>query len=170
MRNRFQAWSVFYVAVAVGSLAACAAPAPQPSRPGAPTGADQNVGPGDPVAASVALAAEKAHEREAKTAAKASEKKVAAGTITIDCAVKLPDDPTDNPELCRSFQMEVVDETGAETTRFRFGPDARYRFTAKVGKKYRIRPVIGKNWAFSIEPDRDLTVGERARVQLRQKE
>jgi hypothetical protein len=66
--------------------------------------------------------------------------------------------------------MAMVDETGSEAARFRFGIDARYRFNAKAGKKYRVRPLIGKNWEFSVEPNRDLVLGERARIQLRQKE
>ncbi len=156
-------------------LVGCAAPTPKPDLPAAPVEAGAGVGisgsdgstVGAAAVAIVGTVSEKArvdhstHEREAKTV---------AGSITIDCTVKLPDDPTDNPELCRSFQMEVVDEAGTESARFRFGSDARYRFAAKPGKKYRVKPLIGKNWEFTIEPDHDLTMGERAKVQLRQKE
>ena len=180
MRTRFEAARrgkvvAFASALALG-LFACAAPTPAPSAPIVP-GAHDNTPPAvtpytgtAPVDATLGVVGATVETVRTTNQKKAVEAKVAAGSITIDCSVKLPDDPTDNPELCRSFQMELVDETGEEAARFRFGIDARYRFPAKVGKKYRVRPLIGKNWEFSIEPDRELTVGERARVQLRQKQ
>ena len=160
------------VAALLVGISGCAASAAKPEQPAAPKEAT-------PTAVSPAFTSDEAPVAavgaavdvvRGNRAAKAAEARAITGSITIDCSVKLPDDPTDNPELCRSFQMAVVDETGAEAARFRFGNDARFRFAGKQGKHYRIKPLIGKNWEFTIEPDRDLSVGERARVQLRQKE
>lgn len=151
-------------------FAGCATP-PPPELPAAPP-AVSPAPTGSPDFASGAvevLSGVVTKNTEAK-AAKVADLKTAAGTITIDCSVKLPDDPTDNPELCRSFQMAMVDEAGNESAHFRFGNDARYRFSAKNGKKYRIKPLIGKNWEFTVEPNRDLAIGERAHVRFRQKE
>jgi hypothetical protein len=177
MLYRFQAGiSAALLVGLVAGLMGCASPAQDPQAAVIPaetaasfSGMSGNdaaaVGAG--TAAVVTSVVEKVHgERSAKD----REVRSAAGSITIDCSVKLPDDPTENPELCRSFQMSVVDEAGNDAARFRFGNDARYRFAAKPGKKYRVKPIIGKNWEFSVEPDHDLTMGERAKVQLRQKE
>ncbi len=169
-------WKRFRSAASIGLLltgVGCALPAPPPENqvPGAPASANApSAGVGDPVYATAAIATEVVRTQSDAKTARATEARASAGSIVIDCSVKLPDDPTDNPELCRSFQMEVVDEAGAEAARFRFGNDARYRFFGKMGKRYRVKPIIGKNWEFTVEPNRELTIGERARVQLRQKE
>ena len=168
--------SVLVFSVLVFGAIGCATPTPAPAPervPGAPaTPSPVSVGErsGNVALGATTAAVEAVDSVRTAKKKEAVETKAAQGMITIDCSVKLPDDPTDNPELCRSFQMELVDETGAEMARFRFGIDARYRFPAKPGKHYRIRPILGKNWEFSVEPNRDLTVGERARIQLRQKE
>jgi hypothetical protein len=183
MRTRFEAArrgkGVAFALALAGGLFACASstrPVDPAHVPGTPEPSDRSRQGGELLdvvtgvpGADSAVGATVETFRESKKK-QAAESKISAGSITIDCAVKLPDDPTDNPELCRSFQMELVDEKGDEAARFRFGIDARYRFPAKAGKKYRVRPLVGKNWEFSVEPDRELTVGERARVQLRQKQ
>ncbi|MBS1960937.1 MAG: hypothetical protein JST04_01885 [Bdellovibrionales bacterium] len=171
-----------FASLAVGALlaglTACATTSVQEPAPGAPASSvpqpTEVQTATDPTSAAI-LAVGAATQMGVQSAQEARERreretKTNQGTITFDCSVKLPDDPTDNPELCRSFQMEVVDETGAEAARFRFGTDARYRFSGKLGKRYRLRPMIGKNWEFSVEPDRDLAVGERAKIQLKQKQ
>lgn len=125
---------------------------------------------GDPAVAAVAIVNEKVRtERETRARAKSILKSDAV-TIVIDCIVKLPDDPTDNPELCRGFRMEMLDDNGEVAGKFRFGTDARYRFAGRAGQKYRIRPVVGSNWEVTVTPNRDLVVGEQAKIQLRQKE
>ena len=157
----------------VAALAGCAT-TPPPEPEGSPAAAAHSTAPGGGVAEGIGGGTQavietvrKARDREDPEQSQARSE---AKSITIDCSVKLPDDPTDNPELCRSFQLVVVDETGKESPRFRFGAAARYRYPAKSGKRYRVRPVIGKNWEFKIDPDRDLVVGDRAHVQLKQKE
>jgi hypothetical protein len=165
-------FQVLAVAALLAGVSGCAAPAAKPEQPAAPKEASPNdySPPFTSAEAPVAAVGAAVGLVRGSHAAKAAETRAVTGSITIDCSVKLPDDPTDNPELCRSFQMSVVDETGAEATRFRFGNDARYRFAGKPGKHYRIKPLIGSNWAFTADPDRDLAVGEHVRVQLRQKQ
>lgn len=175
MASRF---ALLSAGVLLAGLSACATASNQEPAPGAPPASVPTpigvTNTNDPVlgavtAASTAVAVGMDTTQEERNR-RERESRSNVGTITIDCSVKLPDDPTDNPELCRSFQMEIVDESGAEAARFRFGTDARYRFSGKLGKRYRVRPLIGKNWEFSIEPNRDLAVGERAKIQLRQKQ
>jgi hypothetical protein len=155
-----------FLAIFVG----CATPAPPPSPPAAPAAAVPEAVGSHPVVGAAAFATEVAKIPARKKALRASEIRNAANSITIECSVKLPEDPTDNPELCRGFRFVVVDEAGEESPRFRIGNNARYFYSARDGKKYRVRPVIGKNWEFSVDPDRDLVMGDRVRVQLRQKE
>lgn len=174
MSYRSRRWIslVLFFSFSVG----CATPSPAPDAPETPMASPAHPGgavlstsdiPGAATSEPVRAVVEKvAGDREKK----AKQTKLAASTITIHCIVKLPDDPTDNPELCRSFQLVLVDEAGNESPRFRFGGDARYRFAGKAGKKYRIKPVIGKNWEYTVDPDRELVIGERANVQLKQKE
>jgi hypothetical protein len=173
MLNRFQAG---FSAALLAGLMGCASPAQNQEVVAIPAEAAASysgISGNDATAVGAgagAVVAATVEKVRGDHAAKDREVRSAAGSITIDCSVKLPDDPTENPELCRSFQMSVVDEAGNDAARFRFGNDARYRFAAKPGKKYRVKPIIGKNWEFSVEPDHDLTMGERAKVQLRQKE
>ncbi len=90
--------------------------------------------------------------------------------ILFECIVRLPDDPTENRELCRSFQMTVAEAGGAGATRFRFGLDGIYRFTkATPGGKYRLQTSPGSNWSVSIDPDRDFVSGDRVLIELKQK-
>jgi hypothetical protein len=130
---------------------------------------DGLAGPADPTPTAIAIVGKKVQTyRERKAREKAVEKSDAV-SIVLDCIVKLPEDPTDNPGLCRGFKMEMVADEGT-ISKFRFGTDARYRFSPKSGRKYRVRAVVGANWEVTVTPDRELEVGERAQVVLRQKE
>lgn len=97
-----------------------------------------------------------------------SERPAVKDAILFDCIVRLPDDPTENRELCRSFRMTLVDAGGAVVARFRFGLDGSYRFAAEENGKYRLKTSTGKNWSVSIDPARDLVMGDRVLVELKQ--
>lgn len=97
-----------------------------------------------------------------------AERPVVKDAILFDCIVRLPDDPTENRELCRSFRMTIEDADGTEVARFRFGLDGSYRFAAQPGVKYRLKTSTGKNWTVTIDPSRDLAMGDRVLVELKQ--
>src|SRR4051812_45255895 len=88
------------------TLAGCTAPTPKPDLPAAPAEAGAGLnGPmgtdaGSVGAVTAAIAGTVTEKTRTEHSAKEREAKSVAGSITIDCAVKLPDDPTDNPELC----------------------------------------------------------------------
>lgn len=155
-------------------LIGCATTPPPPELPGEVIESGNRETPSvvtsDPVVGAAEFVNSVVERKQTERASKTRETKNASRSITIHCTVKLPDDPTDNPELCRSFQIVLVDEAGNESPRFRFAGDARYLFAGKIGKKYRIKPVIGKNWEYTVEPDRELIIGDRAHLRLRQKE
>jgi hypothetical protein len=151
----------------ISSYTGCAAPPRKVIHPGAPQETGTAISENEMPVAVIGTIAEKTRidrnqkKRDADTT---------AGTITFECSVKLPNDPTDNPELCRGFQMLMVEESGKEAARFRFEMDGRYRFVGRSRTKYKIVPQLGKNWDFTVEPAHALSVGEKARIQLRQKE
>ncbi len=116
-------------------------------------------------------AAEKAADRpihKSNEKPAAAERQAVKDAILFDCIVRLPDDPTENRELCRSFRMTIEDADGTDVVRFRFGLDGSYRFPAQAGMKYRLKTSTGKNWTVSIDPARDLIMGDRVLVELKQ--
>jgi hypothetical protein len=83
--------------------------------------------------------------------------------------VRLPDDDTDHPELCRNFRVVLLDETDAEVTRFRFDGEGVHRFIAEAGKTYRLKPLIADNWKFDLAPQTFLRAGDQAQATFTQR-
>jgi hypothetical protein len=92
-----------------------------------------------------------------------------AKEIVIHCKVRLPDDNTDHPELCRNFRIVLLDESGTEVTRFLFDGQGVHRFTAEPGKTYKLKPLIADNWSFDITPQTFLRAGDRAQAVFTQR-
>lgn len=90
--------------------------------------------------------------------------------VTIRCVVRLPEDSTDHPELCRNFRIILLDDHKNEVARFRFDGEGIHRFKAASGKTYRLKPLIGSNWKFEIEPRENLKAGDLAKAVFTQKE
>jgi hypothetical protein len=139
-------------------------PSPTPKASATPTALKAE--PKEEVVAPAAPGAPvKPRKKSRRKATAAVEGESENGTeIVIRCKVRLPDDDTDHPELCRNFRIVLLDENGAEVTRFRFDGEGIHRFTAESGKTYKLKPLIADNWTFVITPQTFLRAGDRAQA------
>jgi hypothetical protein len=109
-----------------------------------------------------------ATEDEAPSA-ESAEMMAAQNEVAIQCAVRLPDDSSDHPELCRDFKVTIVEVGGGEVDRFRFDGAGQYRFRAKPGKTYELKPLVGKTWRVEIGPKTRFRAGEEVEARFTQK-